>query len=56
MAPQSLGPGVERGYYIVWDKVNWRKEQVCRCATCNALVEMFLTNSVMTERVHVELR
>ncbi|KAK3307044.1 uncharacterized protein B0T15DRAFT_529035 [Chaetomium strumarium] len=27
MAPQNLGPGHERGYYIVWDTVNWRKER-----------------------------
>lgn len=28
MVPQSLGPTHERGYYIVWDTVNWRKERV----------------------------
>ncbi|KAK3323438.1 hypothetical protein B0T19DRAFT_425982 [Cercophora scortea] len=27
MTPQTLGPGIERGYYIVWDTVNWRKER-----------------------------
>ncbi|SPQ23566.1 24466f74-7af8-46c1-9a3b-ccd79284fbc6 [Thermothielavioides terrestris] len=27
MAPQTLGPGHERGYYIVWDAANWRKER-----------------------------
>lgn len=28
MAPQVLGPNHERGYYVVWDTVNWRKERV----------------------------
>lgn len=28
MVPQSLGPTHERGYYIVWDTANWRKERV----------------------------
>lgn len=28
MIPQALGPSVERGYYIVWDTANWRKERV----------------------------
>ncbi|KAL2140043.1 hypothetical protein VTI28DRAFT_4320 [Corynascus sepedonium] len=27
MVPQSLGPTHERGYYIVWDTANWRKER-----------------------------
>ncbi|KAL2267636.1 hypothetical protein VTJ83DRAFT_4913 [Remersonia thermophila] len=27
MVPQSLGPTHERGYYVVWDTVNWRKER-----------------------------
>ncbi|GAB1318935.1 hypothetical protein MFIFM68171_09145 [Madurella fahalii] len=27
MIPQALGPDVERGYYIVWDTANWRKER-----------------------------
>ncbi|KAK4165896.1 CobW/HypB/UreG, nucleotide-binding domain-containing protein [Cladorrhinum sp. PSN259] len=27
VAPQSLGPGVERGYYVIWDKNTWRREQ-----------------------------
>ncbi|KAL2169265.1 hypothetical protein VTG60DRAFT_6268 [Thermothelomyces hinnuleus] len=27
MVPQSLGPAHERGYYIVWDTANWRKER-----------------------------
>jgi hypothetical protein len=30
MVPQSLGPTHERGYYVVWDTANWRKERVCR--------------------------
>ena len=30
MVPQAIGPNQERGYYIVWDTVNWRKERV-RC-------------------------
>ncbi len=29
MVPQSLGPTHERGYYVVWDTANWRKERVC---------------------------
>jgi CCR4-NOT transcriptional regulation complex NOT5 subunit len=28
MVPQSLGPSHERGYYVVWDTVNWRKDRV----------------------------
>ncbi len=28
MMPQVLGPTHERGYYIVWDTINWRKERV----------------------------
>lgn len=28
MVPQALGPTHERGYYIVWDAANWRKERV----------------------------
>lgn len=28
MIPQALGPNIERGYYIVWDTANWRKERV----------------------------
>lgn len=28
MMPASLGPHHERGYYIVWDTTNWRKERV----------------------------
>jgi hypothetical protein len=28
MVPQSLGPTHERGYYVVWDTANWRKERV----------------------------
>jgi CCR4-NOT transcription complex subunit 2 len=27
MVPQSLGPSHERGYYVVWDTVNWRKDR-----------------------------
>ncbi|KAK1729518.1 NOT2/NOT3/NOT5 family protein [Colletotrichum acutatum] len=27
MMPASLGPHHERGYYIVWDTTNWRKER-----------------------------
>ncbi|GKT48673.1 general negative regulator of transcription subunit 2 [Colletotrichum spaethianum] len=27
MMPTSLGPHHERGYYIVWDTTNWRKER-----------------------------
>ena len=30
MVPQSLGPTHERGYYVVWDTANWRKERVSR--------------------------
>lgn len=29
MVPQALSPNHERGYYIIWDTVNWRKERVC---------------------------
>ena len=28
MVPQALGPAHERGYYVVWDTVNWRKDRV----------------------------
>ena len=28
MVPQAIGHNQERGYYIVWDTVNWRKERV----------------------------
>ena len=28
MVPQALGPTHERGYYIIWDTTNWRKERV----------------------------
>lgn len=28
MMPQVLGPTHERGYYIIWDTTNWRKERV----------------------------
>ncbi|KDN65125.1 putative NOT2/NOT3/NOT5 family protein [Colletotrichum sublineola] len=27
MMPTSLGPHHERGYYIIWDTTNWRKER-----------------------------
>ncbi|KAL0944371.1 not2 family protein [Colletotrichum truncatum] len=27
MMPASLGPHHERGYYIIWDTTNWRKER-----------------------------
>ncbi|KAH6635335.1 hypothetical protein B0J18DRAFT_418543 [Chaetomium sp. MPI-SDFR-AT-0129] len=27
MVPQSLSPTHERGYYIIWDTANWRKER-----------------------------
>lgn len=30
MAAQQIGPHHERGYYIVWDTANWRKERVRR--------------------------
>lgn len=29
MTPQILSPNHERGYYIVWDTNNWRKDRVC---------------------------
>ena len=28
MVPQALGPTHERGYYVIWDTANWRKERV----------------------------
>ena len=28
MIPQLLSHAHERGYYIVWDTLNWRKERV----------------------------
>ena len=28
MTPQILSPNHERGYYIVWDTNNWRKDRV----------------------------
>lgn len=28
MTPQMLGPTHERGYYIVWDPSQWRKDRV----------------------------
>lgn len=28
MTPQILSPNHERGYYIVWDTVTWRKDRV----------------------------
>lgn len=28
MTPQILSPSHERGYYIVWDAGNWRKDRV----------------------------
>ena len=28
MMPESLTPTSERGFYIVWDPQNWRKERV----------------------------
>jgi len=28
MVPQPIGPGIERGYYVVWDPNTWRKERV----------------------------
>ncbi|KAK3379914.1 hypothetical protein B0T24DRAFT_613451 [Lasiosphaeria ovina] len=27
MVPQALGPTHERGYYVIWDTANWRKER-----------------------------
>ncbi|KAL1879364.1 hypothetical protein VTK73DRAFT_7095 [Phialemonium thermophilum] len=27
MVPQVLSPNHERGYYVIWDTVNWRKER-----------------------------
>jgi hypothetical protein len=34
--PQQLGPGHERGYYIVWDTANWRKDRVSHHFLCSA--------------------
>ncbi|KAK0722231.1 hypothetical protein B0T26DRAFT_770521 [Lasiosphaeria miniovina] len=28
MVPQALGPTHERGYYVIWDTANWRKERI----------------------------
>lgn len=32
MTPQILSPNHERGFYIVWDPNNWRKDRVSRLA------------------------
>lgn len=28
MVPTPLSPNHERGYYVIWDTTNWRKERV----------------------------
>lgn len=28
MVPQAINANEERGYYVVWDKTQWRKERV----------------------------
>jgi CCR4-NOT transcriptional regulation complex NOT5 subunit len=45
MVPQSLGPTHERGYYVVWDTANWRKERVCDESSSLANVGLLLTFS-----------
>ena len=41
MMPQVLSPNHERGYYIVWDTVNWRKERVVSFRTFFVLFFLF---------------
>ena len=41
MMPQVLSPNHERGYYIVWDTVNWRKERVVSFRTFFVLFLFF---------------
>lgn len=38
MMPQVLSPNHERGFYIVWDTQNWRKERVVSLRTLRAFV------------------
>jgi CCR4-NOT transcriptional regulation complex NOT5 subunit len=45
MVPQSLGPTHERGYYVVWDTANWRKERVRDESSSPANVGLLLTFS-----------
>lgn len=47
MTPQILSPNHERGYYIVWDTSNWRKERVGRLF-CPLWIQM-LTQSTQRE-------
>lgn len=38
MIPQLLSHTHERGYYIVWDTNNWRKERVSRDRTARHVI------------------
>jgi len=40
MMPESLTPTSERGFYIVWDPQNWRKERVVSLS--HAVAVLFL--------------
>jgi CCR4-NOT transcription complex subunit 2 len=48
MTPQMLSRDHERGYYVVWDTVNWRKERVRTGLLSNTLID--LTANLLIQR------
>ncbi len=58
MMPQVLGPSHERGYYIVWDTTNWRKERVSRryLHTPSTEIDPWRLTRSRTARLHPPLR
>jgi CCR4-NOT transcriptional regulation complex NOT5 subunit len=54
MTPQMLGPTHERGYYIVWDPSQWRKDRVSRERLAKSHLCAY-ANSPSTEGVHTVL-
>jgi hypothetical protein len=61
MQPQLMGPTHERGFYIIWDTTNWKKDRVCLPSCFNSLrILRHVHASVLTigfaERIHIALQ
>lgn len=54
MTPQILSPNHERGFYIVWDTDNWRKDRVRACWIINNL-RVWLLTDFTTARAYLVL-
>lgn len=52
----QLSPAHERGYYIVWDTVNWHKERVSSPQNSVFCLCVEYANDLFAERVHLVLR